>query len=415
MSRSPIPAALLAGCLAGFAPRALAQAPTPTPTHWVATWTAPADSDGPALAPITLRQRVRVSLGGTQVRLRLSNRFGKAPLVLGALRVALEPGAGKALTFGGQPTASIPPGGSLLSDPLALTVAPLQTLTVSCFLPQGADIATLHGFGNVTVQLVPGPDATAEARLSGGTTDDSRYFLTDVEVAAAPEAGTAVVVGDSTSDGVGSPLDTDTRWPDVLAERLQRAPGLGPVAVVNAGIAGNRVLRAGVDPFVGESTLTRFDTDVLAKAGVRWVILLQGINDLTANTVLKAPEEQITTEQLIQGLQSLAARAHARGLKVAIGTLLPRGGAGGSRPHTPAAEAMRLAVNAWIRRARDFDAVFDFDAALRDPAHPDRQRPELSSGDHTHPNAAGYRAMAAAVDLRFFAPTAPAQGHLTHP
>lgn len=252
---------------------------------------------------------------------------------------------------------------------------------------------------------VPVPDATAEARLAGGTTDDSRTFLTDVEVAAAPEAGAVVVVGDSTSDGVGSTLDTDTRWPDVLAERLQRTPGLGPLAVVNAGIAGNRVLRAAVDPFVGESTLTRFDTDVLGKAGVRWVILLQGINDLTANTVLKAPEEQITTEQLVQGLRSLAARAHARGLKIAVGTLLPRGGAGGSRPHTPAAEAMRLAVNAWIRSSRNFDAVFDFDAALRDPAHPDRQRPDLNSGDHTHPNSAGYRAMAAAVDLRFFAST----------
>ena len=154
-------------------------------------------------------------------------------------------------------------------------------------------------------------------------------------------------------------------------------------------------------------TLTRFDTDVLAKAGVRWVILLQGINDLTANTVLKAPEEQITTEQLLQGLRSLAARAHARGLKIAVGTLLPRGGAGGSRPHTPAAEAMRLAVNAWIRSTKDFDAVFDFEAAVKDPAHPDRQRPELNSGDHTHPNAAGYRAMAAAVDLRFFAPGGP--------
>ncbi|HJV91256.1 MAG TPA: SGNH/GDSL hydrolase family protein [Holophagaceae bacterium] len=405
MPRSPIPSAALAWGLALLATPAPAQAPGPT--RWVATWTAPADSDGPALAPMTLRQRVRVSLGGSQVRLRLSNRFGKTPLALGTLRVALEPGPGKVVTFAGSPTALIPPGGSLLSDPLALGVAPLQTLTVSLFLPKGADTATLHGFGNATVQRVPGPDATAGARLAGGTTDDSRYFLTGVEVAAAPEAGAVVVVGDSTSDGVGSTLDTDTRWPDALAERLQREPGLRQVAVVNAGIAGNRVLRAGVDPFVGESTLTRFDEDALAQAGVRWVICFQGINDITANTVLKAPEEQITPAQLIDGYRSLAARAHARGLKVAIATLLPRGGAGGSRPHTPAAETQRLAVNAWIRSSRDFDAVFDFEAAVRDPAHPDRQRPELNSGDHTHPNAAGYRALAEAVDLRFLAPHRP--------
>lgn len=379
---------------------AFAQAPAAP--HWISTWTAAPDSPGPALTPQTLRQGVRVSAGGTQVRVRLSNLFGTGPVTFGPVHVARQgagsgilPGTDRALTFQGQATVTIPTGESALSDPADLDVAPLQALAVSFHLPSGAAASTVHSVGMQTVHFAGPGDATAAASFPARETDDSRYFLTDVEVRTSRAPAVWVAVGDSITDGVGSRLDGNGRWPDALADRLQ-----GSVAVVNAGIAGNRILRDGVDPFLGPSTLARFERDVLSKPGVRGVLLLQGINDITATTVLKAPEEHATAEQIIAGLRTLIARARARGLKIWGGTLLPRGGAQGSRPHTPEAEAKRQAVNAWIRTSRAFDRVLEFELAVRDPAHPDRLLPAYDSGDHTHPNDAGYRAMAAVVDLR---------------
>ncbi len=385
----------------GLASALAAFGQSPAAPRWISTWTAAPDSPGPTLKAQTLRHVVRVSAGGEAVRVRLSNLFGTGPVTFGPVHVArhgagsgILPGSDRALTFEGRPTVTIPKGGSALSDPANLEIAPLQELAVSFHLPGGAAASTVHSVGMQTVYFATG-EATAATAFPAGETDDSRYFLTDVEVRTSNPTPVWVAVGDSITDGVGSHLDGNGRWPDALADRLQ-----GTAAVVNAGIAGNRILRDGVEPFLGPSSLARFERDVLSKPGLRGVILLQGINDITANTVLKAPEEHVTAEQIIAGLQTLIARAHARGLKIWGATLLPRAGAQGSRPHTPAAEAQRLAVNAWIRRAHAFDGVLDFEQALGDPAHPDRLLPAYDSGDHTHPNEAGYRAMAARVDLR---------------
>jgi lysophospholipase L1-like esterase len=253
-----------------------------------------------------------------------------------------------------------------------------------------------------TAWLSTAGDATAAAGIEGAQTDDSRYFLTDVEVLGAGVPGTGpralVVVGDSITDGIGSGNDRNARWTDALAVRLQRAPDLATVAVVNAGIAGNLLLKDASEPFVGPSTLSRFERDALDKPGVRWILLHQGINDIAAATLLNRPADQISAEQVIAAMKTLAVRARARDVKVWAGTLLPFEGT--KRFYSDGAEAQRQAVNAWIRSSGAFDAVVDFDQALRDPAHPGRLLPAFDSGDHLHPNAAGYQAMAGLVDLR---------------
>jgi lysophospholipase L1-like esterase len=307
------------------------------------------------------------------------------------------PGSGHALRFAGQSSVTIAPGASVLSDPVDMQVSALQDLAVSIYLPAGAEVATLHGSGMQTAWLSTAGDATAAAGIGAAQTDDSRYFLTDVEVlGAGPRA--LVVVGDSITDGIGSGNDRNARWTDALAVRLQRAPDLATVAVVNAGIAGNLLLKDASEPFVGPSTLSRFERDALDKPGVRWILLHQGINDIAAATLLNRPADQISAEQVIAAMKTLAVRARARGVKVWAGTLLPFEGT--KRFYSDGAEAQRQAVNAWIRSSGAFDAVVDFDQALRDPAHPGRLLPAFDSGDHLHPNAAGYQAMAGLVDLR---------------
>lgn len=223
--------------------------------------------------------------------------------------------------------------------------------------------------------------------------------LIDVEVAAPSGTHTLVVVGDSVTDGVGSTQDGNARWPDFLANRLQGMPTAGTVAVVNAGIAGNRVLNDAAAPYVGPSTLNRFERDVLNKPGLRWLILMQGINDNSASELLKTPKDQVSAQQIIDGMRLLISRAHAKGVKIWAGTLLPREGALRLLPHSASMEAKRQAVNQWIRTGGAFDGFIDFDLALQDPAHPARQLKALNSGDFTHPNDAGYMVMANAVDL----------------
>lgn len=404
MNRSALPWALLGFLLL---PQAFAQAPGPAPARWVSTWTAPPDSPGPALKARTLRQILRVSVGGSHLRVRLSNLFGTGPVTFGPVRVAkraagaaLQPGSDRALTFGGRPTVTVAKGESTLSDAVELEVAPLQELALSLHLPSGAAASTIHGVGLQTVYLSPEGDATAATAFPPGETDDSRYFLTDVEVAAHPEARVLVAMGDSITDGVGSKLDGNGRWPDALAERLQTDSSLRSIAVVNAGIAGNRILNDGADPFIGPSALARFDRDALSKPGARWVLLLAGSNDVSAADMLTRPQDRVSALQIIDGLKGLIQRAHAKGIQIWGATLLPH--AGVQRPviHTEAGEAKRQAINAWIRGSGAFDAIVDFDLVMRDPARPDRLRPAYDSGDHLHPNEAGYRAMAAAIDLR---------------
>jgi lysophospholipase L1-like esterase len=221
--------------------------------------------------------------------------------------------------------------------------------------------------------------------------------LTDVEVAASADARAIAVVGDSITDGVGSTENHNARWPDALAARLQADPALASIAVANSGISGNRILNDGAEPYVGPSVLSRFDRDALNKPGVRWVLLLSGGNDISAARVLATPKDQVSAQQIIDGLKTLIERAHQKGVKIWGATLTPKAG---SKFYYAEGETKRQAINAWIRTARAFDAVVDFDQVTRDPDHPDRLLPAFDSGDHVHPNDAGYKAMGAAIDLR---------------
>ncbi|MCL6713268.1 SGNH/GDSL hydrolase family protein [Pseudomonas sp. R2.Fl] len=374
--------------------------------HWVASWAAAPVGAGEALSPVTIRQVVRTSLGGAAVRVRLSNLFGSQPLTIGPVRlarhadgVAIQAGTDRAVTFTGLPQVTLPPGGSVLSDAVALPVKALERLSISLYLPQGATAPTVHQVGNQTVYLARG-DLTSQSRFEPeGEPDDTRYLLTDLEVATPAGARAFIVLGDSITDGVGSSENADARWPDRLAERLQREPMLASVAVVNAGIAGNRILNDGVAPYRGPSSLSRLQRDVLDRPGVRWMLLLQGGNDISASDRLEAPDQKVSAAQIIEGMRQIIARARAHGVQVWGATLLPRGGTTFPAPPSAAAIAKREAVNAWIRESGAFDAVVDFDRVMRDPAQPDRLRPEYDSGDHLHPNDAGYQAMADAIDL----------------
>lgn len=369
--------------------------------RWVTAWSAAADQAGPPVADETVRQVVRASIGGSQVRVRLSNRYGATPLTLGPVHLArpegpkdVRPGSGRAVLFGGQPTVTIPAGGEALSDAADFPVRALETVSVSLYAAAGSGRSTLHGFGGQTAFIARG-DTVAALRFPKGRNDSSRIFITGLEVAARKDARTLVVIGDSITDGVGSADGVNYRWPDALAERLEGRA----VAVANAGIAGNRLLRDAARPFVGDSIATRFGRDALDQPKVGWVIVLAGINDIDAKAVLSDSAQHATAAEVIAGLEALASRAHARGAKIYGGTLLPHAG---GRFTWDGAEPMRQVVNAWVRSAGAFDAVIDFDAALRDPAQPDRLNPLFDSGDHLHPNDAGHAAIAAAVDLALF-------------
>jgi lysophospholipase L1-like esterase len=383
--------------------------------NWVDTWAAPADSAGPALNARTVRQVIRTSIGGSGLRLRLSNLFGSDAVTLGPVNVAvhvkgsaIQSGTAHRVTFGRQSTVTVAKGADVLSDPVEFPVSALEDLAVSIYVAAAA-ATTLHGVGLQTAYLAKG-DATNAASLPEAETDDSRYFLTDVETVAPTEHRVIAIVGDSITDGVGSTEDGSARWPDALAARLQADHSLASIGVINCGIAGNRILRDGIAPYLGPSLISRFDRDVLSKPGVRWILLLEGINDISAGDTLIDPREHASAQQIIDGVKSLIQRAHARGIKIWGATLLPfkdtkiPPNAGFHGPYyTAAGEAKRQAINHWIRTAHAFDAVIDLDERMRNPAQPDRLRSELDSGDHLHPNDAGYKAMAAAIDERLLA------------
>ena len=383
--------------------------PTTNHRHWVDTWEASPDSAGPPLSERTVRQVMRTSIGGSAVRIRLSNLFGTVPLTIGPVHIAehasgsaIRPGTDHAVTFGGRTTVTIAKGGDVLSDPVDISVAPLQELAVSLYLPAGAGASTLHGVGNQTAFITLTGDATAAQQLPEGEVTSSRLFLTDVEVATDEKAQAIAAIGDSITDGIGSTPDQNTRWPDVLAARLQADPKLASTAVIDAGIAGNRVLHDGVTPFLGPSALARFDRDVLNKPGVHWVLLMEGINDIAATDMLATPQDNVSVQQIIDGMKTLIARAHQKGIKIAGATLTPYKNVEWPY-HSARGEVRRQAINAWIRNAGAFDAVLDFDRVVRDPAHPDCLLASFDSGDHLHPNDAGYKAMVTSIDLRLFA------------
>ena len=344
------------------------------------------------LANQTVRETVRISAGGNRIRLVFSNRYGHEPLTLGSVRVAPEGEASReqALTFSGRTQASIPPGAALTSDPVALKVRPLERLAVTSHLPSPTRVTSFHWGGQQTFELAAGKSGAPRVRAGG------RLFLTAVLVEAAPGGRTVVALGDSITDGNGSTPDLDRRWPDFLAQRL--APH--GIAVANAGISGARLLKDGM----GQNALARFEHDVVGQPGVSDLIVLLGINDIGWPGSPFAPrEDAVTLEELQTGFRQLAATAHARGLRVTVGTLPPFEGALEGTPfaghYSAAKEHLRQQLNGWLRTAGLFDAVVDFDAVLRDPRRPGRMRAEFDSGDHLHPGDAGYQAMAAAIDI----------------
>jgi lysophospholipase L1-like esterase len=375
-----------------------------TGVRWVDAWCAPPDSAGPSFSAQTVRQVIRTSIGGSSVRVRLSNLFGTAPVTIGPVHVAARAsgsatrsGTDRAVTFGGKPTVTIAKGAEVLSDPIAFPVAAFGEIAVSMYLPGHTGSSTVHTWAMQTTYITLTGDATAATIFPPGEVASSRFFLTDVEVAAGSAARTIVAVGDSITDGYGSTLNQNARWPDSLAARLRADPAFASIAVVNAGIGGNRILNDGVGP----STLSRFDRDVLNKAGVRWILLLVGINDIGDAGAPSTPKDDVSAQQIIDAMKSLVARAHDRGIKIVGATLTPYGGVDWPY-HSPAGEAKRRAVNSWIRAGGTFDGFVDFEQAVRDPKFQDRMLPANDSGDHLHPSDAGYTAMAGSIDLRLF-------------
>jgi lysophospholipase L1-like esterase len=372
--------------------------------HWVTSWYAAPQPgwDSRFLLPMnlpasldkqSLRETVRLSAGGHRIRLVLSNRYGNEAVQVGEIRVRPPDGSVRTVSFSGKRNASILPGAVITSDAIVVDLPPLARLVVTTYLPARTPVASFHWGGQQTMQLAAG-NAAAAPRFPDGARIEGRLLLNAVLVDAAPAGRTVVAFGDSITDGNGSTPDADRRWPDVLAERLSRQG----IAVANAGISGARLLKDGM----GRSALARFEQDVLAQPGVSDVIVLLGTNDIGWPGSPFAPgEPAVSFDELIAGYRQLANAAHARGVRVTIGTLPPFDGALEGTPYAGhyslEKDKMRNRVNRWIRTAGLFDAVVDFDAILRDPDRPQRLRPGFDSGDHLHPGDAGYRAMAAAI------------------
>jgi lysophospholipase L1-like esterase len=382
-------------------------APTDNP-HWVGTWTAaPAPGDGAAFNNHTLRMMPRVSIGGRILRVRVSNAYGTRPLAVGAAYVgvrgsgpAVVAGSNRRLTFGGESSATIAAGALLISDPVELEVAPLSDVAVSVHLP--GDLPVSFGitgrYARQTNYISPPGDFAADDVMPVGRLTDDWYFVCGVDVVAPGETGAVVAVGDSLTDANISTHDGHHSWPSQLARRLIARLSGRPIAVMNQGLGGNRILH----DIRGDSGLRRFDRDVLAQPGVTHAIVMLGTNDLRNRP--GKPEEEVTAAQMIAGLKQLAVRGRSRGIKMIPATLTPfenetfLPGA-----WNPRREAVRQAVNEWLRKVEGFDALADFDRALRDPEHPTRMLPIYDCGDHLHPSDLGYRAMGDAIDLSLFA------------
>lgn len=366
-------------------------APDPRPT--VVTWAASADRLGEAVADRTHRLVVRTSVGGRDLRVRLSNAFGERPVTIGPVYVGTaaagaEVGAGtnRPLTFDGAPSVTIPPGGAAHSDPLSGRFPAQADLAVSLYVSDAAGTATGHVRAGQTSYLAKGDQAAGHGPGPYIEQTQSWLHLDAITVRAEPGTTAVVTLGDSITDGSASTDDTNRRWPDFLARRLRADPAGGSVrGVANAGISGNMLLADGS----GDSALHRLDRDVLSHAGVRTVVLLEGVNDTKADPTPSA-------RSMTAALEEIAARVGAAGLRLAVGTIMPFQG---WPAWSEAAEAVRQEVNAYIRAAGTFDTVIDFDRTMRDPRDPLRLLAEFDCGDHLHPNDAGMRALAEAVDL----------------
>lgn len=380
---------------------------------WVGSWGASVVFPvGQEVNYQTLRQFVRLSAGGKQARVHISNETGLFPVVIGAAHVArpasngqagaIDPASDQALTFGGAATVTVAPGASVLSDPVAIDLAPLSTLAISLFVSRWTGPSVIHFDGVATTFISGDGDFTAAASIPSPKTSTSRFFISEVDVEAAGAPAALVTLGDSITDGYHSQLDANHRWPDRLAERLAGRPDAAPIGVINAGVSGNRILHDHPEELFGPNALARLDRDVLSVPGLRWVVLMEGINDIGHSTSAGLPEQDVSAEQIIAGMKQIVARVHARGAKIYGVTLTPYEGTVFHGYYQPEGEAKRQTVNAWIRNGGAFDAVIDFDAAVRDPEHPTRIRADFDVGDHLHPNDAGYRAMGDAVDLKLF-------------
>lgn len=376
---------------------------------WIATWASAQQRVEPGNLPAapgfrdaTLRQLVRVSRGGSRLRVTFSNEYGSAPLVIGAASIAVPAAAGAIrensvhpLRFDGKGGASVAPGSTLSSDELAFECASLADLAVSVHVVSAPEEITGHPGSRTTSYLLSG-DQTTALELPGAQRIDRWYLLSRIETLAPAATPVLVVIGDSITDGRGSTTNGNDRWPDQLARRLHANRDTAEIAVVNQGIGGNRVLHDGLGPAASK----RFERDVLAIRGVRWVIVLEGINDLGGmKAALERGEKPAVAPELIAAYMRMAELAHARGLKIFGATILPFEGAA---YFSAAGEADRQAVNHWIRTSCVFDAVIDFDAVMRDPAQPTKLGREAGAPDGLHPDAGGYRRMAESVDLRLF-------------
>jgi lysophospholipase L1-like esterase len=381
------------------------------PGEWVTSWSASPQTavpGTPAAAGFddqTLREIVFPSVGGDLIRLELTNAFGTSALRIGHVTVALAglgasvvPGTIHPVTFGGRPSVRIPAGERVLSDPVSIQVAALQDLAVSVYLPGRTGRATLHADAQQVNWVSAAGDHAAEAGSGAFTAaTGSWYYVSGLLVRSPEAAGTVVAFGDSITDGVQSTVGGNDRWPNDLARRLDGLAG-PTLAVADEGIGGNRVLFG--SRCCGASALARFARDALDQPGVRDIIVLEGINDIGIG-VGQHSDAGLTPAQVIAGYRDLIAQAHARGVRIFGATLLPYQDAG---YYSPAGEAIREAVNAWIRTSGAFDGIIDFDAVMRDPADPLRLNPGYDSGDHLHPNDAGYQAMADAIDLSMLLP-----------
>ena len=383
---------------------AISQTQDKNQPHWIATWAGSPWTTRLETSPgySTFRNVVHVSLGGNAVRVVLTNEWGRTPLKIGSAHLALNAGNGKiqpgtdhALTFAGQPNVTVPSGSYILSDPIPMPVGSMADLAISVYLPeQTIDIPTCHPMAITNNYIVTG-DATAQTELERAHSYPSNCFIKSIEVTADEKAGTIVAFGDSITDGAYSTPDANLRWPDVLAARLQADKHTANLAVINQGFGGNRILYDGSGP----SALARFDRDVLAQPGVRYVILLEGINDIGQMSRPDSPESQLTPQELIFGYAQLIIRAHQHGIRVFGATITPNEGVHSA---TPQGEKVREAFNTWLRTSGIVDGVIDFEKAVQDPANPRRLLTSYDSGDHIHPSDAGYKVMGQAIDLKLF-------------
>lgn len=391
---------------------------------WIGSWAASQQIPEPEnllvpgdLRDATLRQIIHLSIGGRTVRVHISNAFGTAPLHVSAVHIArpisaaaaaINPATDESLTFNGRLDVIVPAGAEFLSDPLEYPVAPLSNLAISMYFVDPPVQQTGHPGSRATSYLAHGDYASA-ADLPNAKEFDHWYQLAGVDVTALGTGASIVVLGDSITDGHGATTNGNDRWTDVLAQRLQDAPAFRNVSVLNEGIGGNHLLTDGLGP----NALARFDRDVLAQTGVRYLIVLEGVNDLgslTRTSDVSPSEHAAFVARIIAAYAQMVGRAHTHAIEAIGATILPYAGSDYYHPG-PANEADREAVNNWIRTPGHFDAVIDFDQIMRDPKEPDRLLPAFDSGDHLHPSPPGYAAMGNAVSLSLFRASENSRGN----